>query len=160
MTGTYAKDTTVTADRSKQEIERTLQRYGADQFMYGWKGDGAVIAFRVRQTMYRVNIPMPSRTEPEFTRTPTNRPRSVEQSRAAWEQAQRQRWRAAALYIKATLEAVEAGITTLEQAMLGSMLLSDGQTFSEWAGPQVEQMYLSGRMPQLLPGLPSPREED
>lgn len=159
MSGTYAKDTSVTADRSKQEIERTLRRYGATEFMYGWKEAGAVIGFRRSEVMYRVNIPMPDRGAREYVRTPTGQPRSVEASRKAWEQAERQRWRAAALYIKATLEAVDAGITTLEQAMLGSMLLPNGATFAEWAAPQVERMYLSGQMPASLPGLPAPREE-
>ena len=31
----YAAQTEVTSTRSRDEIERTLERYGADQFMYG-----------------------------------------------------------------------------------------------------------------------------
>ena len=31
----YAQQTQVSTDKSRAEIERTLQRYGADQFMYG-----------------------------------------------------------------------------------------------------------------------------
>ena len=30
----YAAQTEVTSTRSRDEIERTLERYGADQFMY------------------------------------------------------------------------------------------------------------------------------
>ena len=42
----YASTTEVPADRSRGEIEKTLMRYGADQFMYGWNDQGAVIQFR------------------------------------------------------------------------------------------------------------------
>jgi hypothetical protein len=31
----YASNTDVPSDRSRAEIERTLVRYGADEFMYG-----------------------------------------------------------------------------------------------------------------------------
>lgn len=34
MTRRYAQDTSVSSDRSKAEIERTLQRFGADQFAW------------------------------------------------------------------------------------------------------------------------------
>jgi len=36
----YAEGTSVPADRSRAEIERTLTRYGADQFAYGWRATG------------------------------------------------------------------------------------------------------------------------
>lgn len=157
--GTYAANTDVTSDRSKAEIERTLQRYGASEFMYGWKNAAAVVAFRINNHMFRINIPMPSRDAQEFQYTESGRPRkSGDAVQAAWEQATRQRWRAAALYIKATLEAVESGITTLEHALLGNMLLPDGETFGEWAEPRIEQIYLTGHMPLQLPGLPAPKE--
>ena len=42
---TYAKDTEVPIDRSKSEIERILQRYGATAFMYGWNEGKAIIGF-------------------------------------------------------------------------------------------------------------------
>jgi hypothetical protein len=34
----YAAETTVASDRSRAEIERILERYGASSFMYGWQG--------------------------------------------------------------------------------------------------------------------------
>lgn len=41
----YAETTTVTSDASRGEIERTLTRYGADGFMYGWDQSRAVLGF-------------------------------------------------------------------------------------------------------------------
>jgi hypothetical protein len=61
-----------------------------------------------------------------------------------------QRWRA--LYVKATLEAVEAGIVTMEDAWLSWTMLPGGTSASAWMQPQIEQAYESGRMPPLLPG--------
>ena len=109
----YAENTSVTADKSRAEIERTLQRYGADAFVYGWdtEMDAAMVQFRAADRVIRFLIPMPDRFDPEFTKTPTGRERAEAQAHSAWEQAGRQRWRALALVIKAKLEAVEAGIT-------------------------------------------------
>ena len=41
----YASQTSVSEDRSKQEIEKRLSRYGAREFMYGWRDQEAVIGF-------------------------------------------------------------------------------------------------------------------
>lgn len=35
----FAEKTSVTPEASRAEIERTLSRYGADQFLYGWEGE-------------------------------------------------------------------------------------------------------------------------
>ena len=149
----YAEDTTVTADRSRAEIERVLLRYGADGFMYGWEGDRAVVAFRAHGKMLRFILPLPDRAAAEFARTATGRRRTGNSSQEAYEQAVRQRWRALALVIKAKLEAVESGIESFEQAFLANILLPDGQTVGQWMVPQVEQAYLTGKMPGLLPML-------
>lgn len=45
--GRYAAKTEVSSSKSRDEIERTLTRYGADQFAYGWR-DGAAIKQRWR----------------------------------------------------------------------------------------------------------------
>src|SRR5215831_5864853 len=108
----YAATTEVPSDRSRAEIERTLQRYGADQFMYGWETRQAVIAFRAHGKQVRFELPLPDRRAREFTHTPGRQVlRSDGAQQEAYEQAVRQRWRALALVIKAKLEAVEAGIT-------------------------------------------------
>jgi hypothetical protein len=74
---------------------------------------------------------------------------------SAMDQALRQRWRAMALIIKAKLEAVEAGIRTLEMEFLADTLLPDGRTVGQWSAPQIERSYQTGQMPPALPGLPA-----
>ena len=151
----YASDTNVSADRTKAEIERTLVRYGADQFAYGWTTTGAVIGFRLHDRQYRFVLPLPDRNSQQFRFTPQRRyERSEEEVQRAYDQAVRQRWRALLLIIKAKLEAVEAGITTAEDEFLASTIMADGSTLGEWAAPQIGEMYRSGRMPELIAGLP------
>jgi len=39
----YAQHTSVSSERSRMEIERTLKRYGAKAFIYGWEEKHAKI---------------------------------------------------------------------------------------------------------------------
>lgn len=148
----YAADTSVPVDRSKSEIERTLSKYGADQFMYGTMSDKAIVMFRAEGRHVKFELLMPSRHERRFTQTPTGRARSETQAQAEWEQACRSSWRALALVIKAKLEAVEAGITEFEDEFLAHMMLPNGTTFGAWARPQLAAAYEQGTMPELMPG--------
>lgn len=149
----YAESTSVGSDKSRAEIERTLARYGASSFMYGWDQDRAMVGFVANNRQVRFMLPMPNRDAREFTHTPTRgTKRSPAQAEEAYEQAVRQRWRALALVIKAKLEAVEAGIVTFDEEFAMHFMLPNGQTVGEWVTPQIEQVYAVGQMPALLPG--------
>ena len=56
---TYAKETSVSPDRSRAEIEKTLACYGATKFMYGWTEDAAVIAFEMQNRWLRSVLSLP-----------------------------------------------------------------------------------------------------
>jgi hypothetical protein len=147
----YARKTEVSADRSRVEIERTLERYGATQFVYGWEQERAVVGFRMHDRQIRFHLPLPAGDDSEFVYQSRGR-RTPEAARAAWEQATRQRWRALALMVKAKLEAVEAGIVEFEQEFLGHIVLPGGETAGQWLAPQLERVYATRRLPALLPG--------
>ena len=148
----YAENTSVPVDKSKAEIERILQRYGADQFMSGWDLERAVVGFRMNGRQIRFIVQLPDRNDDEFQFTPGRRTkRDKSKAYSAWEQACRQRWRALALVIKAKLEAVEAGITVFEDEFLAHIVLPDGQTVGEYMRPQIAIAYEKGSMPNLLP---------
>jgi len=151
--GKYATNTSVGIDRSKAEIEKILTRYGADQFISAWQSDPprAFIGFSIEGRQVKISLPIPDRNSEEFTLTETGRERSEASAYTAWEQAQRQRWRALALIVKAKLEAVDCGISTIEREFLADVVLSNGATFGEWAAPQLEAAYTNGKMPPLLP---------
>jgi hypothetical protein len=126
----YAEKTKVPVSRSRDELERVLTRYGADAFGYGWDQGRAVVSFRAHDRHIRFAMAIPLNAQEE-----------------------RQRWRALVLVVKAKLEAVESGITTFEEEFLAHVVIADGSTVGEWMAPQLEQVYATGEMPALMPGL-------
>ena len=154
---TYAADTSVSPEKSRAEIERLVTKYGATKFVSGWEEVGAAVLFEMRGRRVRFTIPMPNPKDRKFThdryhlRTPADQKRRVDQ-------ATRTAWRALLLVIKAKLEAVEAGIAVFESEFLAHIVLpGTGQTFGEWAIPQIARAYEeAGAMPPMLPmGPPS-----
>jgi len=151
----YASNTSVSSGKSREEIEKTLSRYGADGFQYGWQGSRAQVCFLMDDRMIRFDLEMPDRNSEEFTLTPTRRhKRHPDDATKAWEQACRQRWRALLLVIKAKLEAVESGITTFETEFMPYTILPSGQTVAQWLLPQVETIYTTGKVPAGLLSAP------
>lgn len=153
--GRYASETTVSAERSLAEIERAVGRYGADGFGVIKKTDGrAAVMFEFEHLAIKIALQMPPKDDPEFTQTPTGRERSEPQAYEAWEKATRQRWRALLLVIKAKLEAVDAGISTIEREFMPFVVCGpNGQTLGDVLLPQLKQLANSGRVPKLLPML-------
>lgn len=149
--GTYAAETSVSCEKSRMEIEQTLRRYKAEKFGYADLGDRAIIGFQMCGRVIRFALPVPDRAEfkthllrgQQHNSTPDRQQRD-------WEQACRQRWRALALVIKAKLEAVECGITLFEEEFLAHIVLPNGQTFGEYAIPQIAKAYETRDMPPLL----------
>lgn len=154
----YAERTSVPAERSRNEIEAALRRFGADQFVAGWEAGRAVLGFRVDGRHVRMWLPLPQPEDPEVASTPSGNPRSPSAAREALAREERRRWRALALVVEAELTAVADGISTVEREFLADVVLPDGRTLGEWAGPQVEEAYRTGTMPTLLPGA-GPRAE-
>jgi hypothetical protein len=125
----YAEGTKVPVGQSRAELERVLERYGAEAFMYGVDGARAVIQFRASGRLVRFDLPLPKDNDQET----------------------RRRWRALVLVVKSKLEAVASGIVTFEEEFLAHIVLPDGSKVAEWMGPQIEEAYASGKMPELLP---------
>jgi hypothetical protein len=143
----YAEGTSVPADRSRAEIERVLQRYGATGFGYSWERRHApivpaplhgqkteerefvAIMFHFKDRRIRLDVPMPTARE---TRNP--------------DAATRQRWRAMLLVIKAKLEAVASGISTLEQEFLANIVTESGATIGQIVVPRLEEAVAAGRL--------------
>ena len=148
--GQFAADTSVSVERSRAEIERTIQRYGADSFGYGWESGKAVVMFQAHNRRIRFVLALPDAMDLEFWETPTGRQRAEKAAFEAWEQACRQRWRALNLVIKAKLEAVEANISEFEDEFMAHIVLPNGTTFGDWARPQIDESYKQGTMPPML----------
>ena len=135
----FAEGTEVPAERSRAEIERTLTRFGADQFGYGWRESASVIVFRAQGRHIRFILPMPTEADLKGMRIKDAREREI-----------RRRWRALTLCIKAKLEAVATGIESFEESFMAHIVLPDGRTLAEATLPQIAQAYKDGKMPALL----------
>ncbi len=145
----YAAKTTVTVEKSKAEIEKTLVKYGADGFCSAWEKDKASITFRIDERIVRLELGLPE--ESEFTRNARGGKMAPAQARGAFEQASRQRWRALLLIVKAKLEAVDCGISTVEREFLADIVLPDNSRLGDMVMPQIQASYANGKMPALLP---------
>lgn len=150
----YAEGTSVPVERSKAEIEGMLQKYGADQFVSGWKEQEARVQFRASGRFVRFTLKMPNPKDQQFThqKNHTHLLRSAESAKQVYDQEVRRRWRALALVVKAKLEAVNTGITTFEDEFMAHILMPDGKTVSEHTLPMIEDAYKSGKMQPLLKG--------
>jgi len=155
----FAASTSVSASASRDEIERTLTRYGADQFLYGWQDESAMVGFRMEGRHVKFVLAMPARDDRRFTHH-SRGARTADAAAKEWDQAVRQRWRALALVIKAKLEAVESGISVFEDEFLANIVLPSGESAGDWMRPQIAEAYRIGTMPALLPMLPSPSKGD
>lgn len=147
----YAEGTTVDSAASRAEIERTLTRYGATSFMYGWENNRAVIGFVTHGRQVRFVLPLPDRESRAFTHTPGRGQKRSEQAAATeYEKAVRQRWRALALVVKAKLEAVSAGIFTFDEEFLAHMVLPNGKSVYQEVATAIDTAYTTGKVGTLL----------
>ena len=149
----YAAETSVPVEKSRLEIEQILRRYDADAFGYSTDRTRATIAFRIGGRHVRFIMTMPDPAGDEFWiyfRGSVKYRRDAGPAAEKWEQACRQKWRALALVIKAKLEAVSAGITTVEDEFLAHTVLWDGRTVSEEIQPKLTEHYRIGGPANLM----------
>jgi len=147
----YAENTSVSITSTVTEIDRLLDRYGADGFMYGSRGAEAQIMFQKNNKVVRFRVGMPERNDDRFRKTPTGRDRTEAAAFKEYDQEKRRRWRALLLVIKAKLEAVETEITTFEEEFLAHFVMPDDKTLYEHIIPRLDEVYASGDASRLLP---------
>ena len=152
----YADNTSVTPASSRDEIERTLGRFGADSFAYGHDATRALVGFRAHGRNIRLTVEIPAVDDRRFTHTPTGRQRTPKQAQAARQQEIRRLWRSLALMVKAKLEAVSSGIVDFETEWMPYVVLPGGQTVAEHLGPQLDAAYTTGQLPSGIAGLLGP----
>lgn len=131
MAGMYASETSVTVEKSQAEIRALLIRYGAEAYYYFEKGSNTIIGFEFHSLPFRINVPLPDKKAKRFTHTDTGKERKPQQAHKEWEKGCRQVWRAAALFIKGSLEAVEGGFINVERAFLPFLHLNDGRVLGD-----------------------------
>lgn len=136
----YATKTLVSVGRSQEEIKKILSKYNATGFAYGEQGPLALVMFEMSGRRIKFILPMPQKPSE----------RATQASIKTYEQLCRSKWRCLVLAIKAKLECVESGITTLEQEFMAHIVLPNGSTIGQAILPQLDQSYRDGKMPPLL----------
>lgn len=144
----YAVNTNVSVEKSQAEVQKILRKYNADRFGIMEDRENAFLMFEYNNLRIQMTVPLPDKEE--FKKTETGRSRKANQIEEAFNQAVRQRWRALVLAIKAKLEAVEIGISTIEQEFMAFVMMPDGKQLSEHLLPQIKEIANTGELPKLL----------
>jgi hypothetical protein len=127
----YAADTAVPVARSKVAIEDMLRQHGATEFASGWDPTHDRMQFQLFDRTIRFVLPRPDHADRKFTHDRRGFRRANSTIAKAIEQAERQRWRALYLVIRAKLEAVEAGISVFENEFLAFVVMANGMTVGD-----------------------------
>lgn len=144
----YAEGTSVSVDRSIEQIRRLLLGAGATHYMYGEGPEHGGIQFALKALHYRFTVRRPKWTDLEGRYREPGRVHRADAVENEW----RRRWRARHLWVKAMLEFADVEPDSFADAMLANLVLPDGRTFGSWAVPQIEAAYSDGQMPPLLLG--------
>jgi hypothetical protein len=145
MTRRYAEGTTVTVESSRGEITGILAKHGVKKM--GWMSDdgtGDELVFELGGGSFRFRMVKPTAASlRERDGHEYSYPQNVDWQAKA-EQEWRRVWRANVLLLKAKLEFIESGDTTLDRELRAYRVLKDGRT--------LEDAILAGGLPMLAAG--------
>jgi hypothetical protein len=145
----YAATTRVPVDRSRAEVQRVLRRYGATRIAEAWAPGAAAVQFEIGGLVARIEVPMPTSIQ---IAADLRRKRPTDAAlRRAVTQAERQRWRAFVLLLKAKLESVALGVVTFEREFMPHLMLENGTT----VGAAMEHALRAGETRLATPALPA-----
>jgi len=157
----YAANTSVSVERSKSELDTLLGKAGAHQraMMNDELRGIAVVVFALGGRQVKLSMSFPtyaslraqSEAEPPRGWRSWNATQRDKWLRAQVVQEERQRWRGLLLCVKAKLELIADGSSTLEREFLSDIMLPDGRTVGETISPQIAEAYSTGHMPAMLP---------
>src|SRR3954454_4010490 len=111
----YGAGTRVEVHRSRHELERVLERYGAGEVLFVQADASASIQFELQGRYVQMALPLPDPQHARFTHTPSGKPRGPAAQERAYEQALREHWRSLVVAVRGKLQSVESGISTFEQ---------------------------------------------
>ena len=149
----FAEETEVPAEKTRAELDGLLSRAGATQrATYVDDATGtAAIGFSLAGRMMRLEVKIARTSAGD---APANRGGvSIE----AWvrnrnAQAERSAWRRLLLVVKAKLELIADGGSTVEREFLADILLPDGRTVHQMLAAPLGEAYATGQLPTRLLG--------
>lgn len=153
----YARETTVPVASSRNEIDRILTRWGADQLQWSQDNKGGMSMLRFvwehEGTQYCARFVVNVPTEDEI-RAESVDGRTGGFSQSKFDKAMKRRGmvehRELALLLKAIFVAVEANLIQAEQILLPFLEDQDGHTVAELVVPHLKQIHKRGGVKMLL----------
>lgn len=141
VTRRYAEGTKVSVDSSRGELTGILAKHGVQRM--GWMGgpEGDELMFELGGGQFRLKI-----AKPTITEIRSLYPNAYDEG-AKLEAEWRRRWRANVLLLKAKLEFIDSGDTTLDKELLPYRVLADGRTLEEAIGTNGFKMLAAGKTP-------------
>lgn len=144
----YAEGTRVSVIDSRGEITGILAKHGVTRMAWGTAPEGDELQFELGGHRFRFDIPRPTVEEVRAAYLASGRTEwgwgqtdQVAQMDAEW----RRRWRANVLLLKAKLEFIEGGDTTLEREFMPYMLTASGETLGDWIESAAGQKLLPAK---------------
>jgi hypothetical protein len=111
----YARGTRVDVERSRRELEAFLAARGASDFIVLQDEASARVRFALYGNYFELVLPLPDPQSRAFSHTPTGRPRTPAGQQRAYNQTLREKWRVLLFVTRGKLQAVESGISSLDQ---------------------------------------------
>lgn len=151
----FAKGTKVGVEKTRFEIEMLLKKHGATAFFSSSDDTRgvALFGFRLADRLFRFEVRVPLATQAPSV--PKHGPRLTPSQVAArvdeWVVAEeRRRWRVQLLCVKAKLETIATGETTVEREFLADMVMPNNKTVGQQVIPMLAKAYATGQMPSIL----------
>lgn len=130
----YAETTSVSVEKSRAELDTLLGKHGAQQrgILTDETKNCAVVMFGMHGQKYHIEVPLPPRVAPPLSAQPKGWVHWNEDTKSAYiyrahEQACRARWRAIVMLVRAKLEAVRIGLSSVEREFLSDLMLPNGE---------------------------------
>ena len=132
MTKRYAEGTAVQVQSSRGEISGILASHGCQRMAWGTEPSRDSLQFELDGKLFRFTITKPTVDDLKRMYREDGRDWSrVYDQQAKVDGEWRRRWRAHVLLIKAKLEFIDGGDTTLEREFLPYAVMADGRTVAE-----------------------------
>lgn len=150
----YARSTKVEVERTQGQIKKLLDSYGATASGLVENAQVAQIVFEIADRRVRMAIPKPTLDDEAIRMVNTGirgkQERTPTQAMQALNGELRRLWRAVLMIVRAKLEAVAGGVSTIEDEFLPHIVMPDGRTVKEHAAPWIEDAYKSGTVRPLI----------
>lgn len=142
----YAEGTKVSVESSRGEITGILAKHGVQRM--GWMGspEGDQLMFELAGGQYRLNIERPTLEQVRDRYVAEGgRWNLVYDPQAKVDAEWRRRWRANVLLLKAKLEFIDSGDTTLDRELMPYRVLADGRTLEQAIAQDGIKLLAAGR---------------